>query len=150
MIINTNRLKLIACTPEFTLSIPPHEYFIRDHVKEHLADLQKDSSLLGWGVWFVVEKETNAIVGDIGFKGKPASDHTVEIGYGILPAAQNKGYATEGVEALIKWAFHSDKVKKIIAECSLDNSSSIKVLKKLGLRQIGSEAHMLKWEMTKL
>ncbi len=150
MIINTNRLKLVASTPEFVSSITPKDYEIRDHVKGHIAELQNDSSQLGWGVWFVVEKETNVIVGDIGFKGKPASDHTVEIGYGILPAAQNKGYATEGVEALIKWAFHSDKVKKIIAECSQDNPPSIKVLEKLGLRQIGSEAHLLKWEMTKL
>ena len=68
----------------------------------------------------------------------------------FIPAAQNKGYATEGVEALIEWAFHSDEVKKIIAECLQDNSPSIKVLEKLGMRQIGSEDNMLKWEMTKL
>ena len=118
-------------------------------MKGHVAELQKDHSQLGWGVWFVVEKETNTIVGDIGFKGKPSSDHTVEIGYGIIPAAQNKGYATEGVEALIEWAFRSGEVKKIIAECLQDNAPSIKVLEKLGMRHIGSEDNMLKWELTK-
>ncbi|WP_262175969.1 GNAT family N-acetyltransferase [Saccharococcus sp. Marseille-Q5394] len=149
MIFNTKRLKLIACTPEFLSTISPEEYEIGAHVKGHLSELQNDASQLGWGVWFVVDKTTDAIVGDIGFKGKPTADHIVEIGYGIIPSAQNKGYATEAVGALIEWAFGSGQVKRVIAECLQDNSASIKVLGKLGLRQIGREDNMLKWEMNK-
>ncbi|MFS0689692.1 GNAT family N-acetyltransferase [Sporosarcina sp. 179-K 8C2 HS] len=149
MIIETNRLKLIACTPEFLSTISPEDYEIRDHVKGHVAELQNDESQLGWGVWFVVDKETDTIIGDIGFKGKPSEDHTTEIGYGIVPSAQNKGYATEAVGALIEWAFAFGEVKIVIAECVEENSASIKVLEKLGFRQIGRVDNMLKWEMKK-
>ncbi|WP_252504655.1 GNAT family N-acetyltransferase [Sporosarcina sp. Marseille-Q4943] len=147
MIIETNRLKLIACTPEFLAMIPPEDYEIRDHVKGHAAELQNDDSQLGWGVWFVVDKETDTIIGDIGFKGKPSTDHTVEIGYGIVPSAQNKGYATEAVGTLIEWAFASREVEIVIAECVEENSASIKVLEKLGFRKTGRVDNMLKWEM---
>lgn len=150
MIIDTNRLKLVACTPEFLSTILPEDYEIGGHVKGHVDELQNDNSQLGWGVWFVVDKTTDTIVGDIGFKGKPTADHTVEIGYGIIPSAQNKGYATEAVGALIEWAFASGQVKRIIAECLQDNFPSIKVLGKLGLKESGQEGDMIKWEMTKI
>lgn len=146
LIFNTNRLKVIACTPDFLSTISLREYEIGNHIKGHVSELQNDASLLGWGPYFVVEKETNTIVGDIGFKGKPSEEHTVEIGYGIIPAAQNKGYATEAVSTLIEWAFASGQVKKIIAECLHDNLASIKVLEKLGMKKIGQEGNMIKWE----
>ncbi|MCG7343209.1 GNAT family N-acetyltransferase [Sporosarcina sp. ACRSL] len=147
MIINTNRLQLIACTPEFLSTISPEDYEIGDHVKGHIAELQDDDSQFGWGVWFVVDQETNTIVGDIGFKGKPTSDKTVEIGYGIIPSAQNKGYATEAVRALVEWAFASGRVKKIVAECLHHNLASIKVLEKLGMKRTGLDGDMMNWEM---
>ncbi|MGG0668398.1 GNAT family N-acetyltransferase [Lederbergia citrisecunda] len=150
MIINTNRLKVIACTPEFLSTISPESYEIGDHVREHVAELQNDATQLGWGVWFVMDKETNTIVGDIGFKGKPSSDLTVEIGYGIISAAQNKGYATEAVGALIEWAFATGKVKKIIAECLHDNLASIKVLERLGMKKNGQEGDLMQWEMSEV
>ncbi|WP_060205598.1 GNAT family N-acetyltransferase [Sporosarcina koreensis] len=150
MIINTNRLKVIACTPEFLSTISPESYEIGDHVREHVAELQNDATQLGWGVWFVMDKETNSIVGDIGFKGKPSSDLTVEIGYGIISAAQKKGYATEAVGALIEWAFATGKVKKIIAECLHDNLASIKVLERLGMKKNGQEGDLMQWEMSEV
>lgn len=149
MIINTNRLKVIACTPEFLATISPESYEVGDHIKGHVAALQNDDSLMGWGPYFVVDKETDTIVGDSGFKGKPTFNHEIEIGYGIIPSAQNKGYGTEAVQALIVWAFASGQVKKIAAECSHDNLASIKVLEKLGMKRSGQEGKMIKWELTK-
>ena len=89
------------------------------------------------------------MIGDIGFKGKPDSEKTVEIGYGIQPSAQNKGYAAEAVKEIIKWAFTFENVNKIIAECHDENIASIKVLEKLHMRKTGSENNMLKWELEK-
>ncbi|MFD1205491.1 MULTISPECIES: GNAT family N-acetyltransferase [Sporosarcina] len=149
MIIHTNRLKVNACTPECLSTIPTGAYNIGDHIKAHVAELQNDDSLLGWGPYFVVEKETNQIVGDIGFKGKPSLEFTVEIGYGIIPDAQNKGYATEATRALVEWAFASGQVKKVNAECLHDNIASMKVLERLGMKRIGQEGNLMKWELTK-
>jgi ribosomal-protein-alanine N-acetyltransferase len=105
-------------------------YEIGPHIESHLLELEQDSSLLGWGVWLVINKETNKVIGDIGFKGKPDQENSIEIGYGILPAAQQNGFATEAVREIIKWAFSIEHVHKIIAECLEDNEPSIKVLEK--------------------
>lgn len=149
MELKTQRLKIIPCTNELLSTIRPEEYDIHPHIDKYVEELNKDSTLLGWGVWLVLSKEDNRIIGDIGFKGKPTLDQTVEIGYGILPSAQNKGYATEAVREIIKWAFSFDTVNMVVAECLIDNLPSIKVLEKLEMKRVGTEDKMLKWQLKK-
>lgn len=146
----TRRLKLIPCTEEFISNInASEEYEIGPHIHMYLNELKEDSSLLGWGVWFVINQEDHTVIGDIGFKGKPNWEKCVEIGYGIVASAQGKGYATEAVQKLIEWAFLDNKVRKIVAECLDDNLSSIRVLDKLKMKRVGSENNMLKWQLEK-
>lgn len=146
----TQRLKLIPCTKE-ALSIisTAEDYELGPHINIYLESLEKDFSLLGWGVWLVINKKNNTVIGDIGFKGKPNSESTVEIGYGIIPSEQGKGYATEAVMRIIQWAFSFKNVNKVVAECLNDNIPSIKVLEKLQMKRIGSENNMLKWQLKK-
>ncbi|MFL0506220.1 GNAT family N-acetyltransferase [Ureibacillus sp. 179-F W5.1 NHS] len=148
MELHTKNLKILPCTKQFFSSVSTN-YPLGQHIKNYLDELNKDPSLLGWGVWFVIEKETNQIVGDIGFKGKPNLENTVEVGYGILPSFQNKGYATEAVRELLNWAFSNSNVTKIIAECIEDNDSSIRVLEKLNMGKVGLQNHMIKWQLEK-
>lgn len=143
----TQRLKMIPCTREYISSISKEQYQMGGHITSHVTKLEQDSSLYGWGVWLVIEKESGKIVGDIGFKGKPDAEGTVEIGYGIVPAAQKKGYATESVEQIIDWAFQTNLVQRVIAECLVDNIASIKVLENMKMRKTGQDGEMLKWEM---
>lgn len=119
------------------------------HINKYLEELKEDSTLLGWGVWFVINQENNTVIGDIGFKGKPNSENIVEIGYGIVPSAQGKGYATEAVQKLIDWAFSNKSINKIVAECLDENIPSIRVLEKLQMKRMGSENNMLKWQLEK-
>lgn len=148
MELHTKNLKILPCTKQFFSSVSTN-YPLGQHIKNYLDELNKDPSLLGWGVWFVIEKETNQIVGDIGFKGKPNLENTVEVGYGILPSFQNKGYATEAVRELLNWAFSNSNVTKIVAECIEDNDSSIRVLEKLNMEKVGLQNHMIKWQLEK-
>lgn len=146
----TERLILIPCTEE-SISIirTSEEYEMGPHINKYLEELKEDSTLLGWGVWFVINQENNTVIGDIGFKGKPNSENIVEIGYGIVPSAQGKGYATEAVQKLIDWAFSNKNINKIVAECLDENIPSIRVLEKLQMKRMGSENNMLKWQLEK-
>lgn len=146
----TERLTLIPCTEE-SISIirTSEEYEMGPHINKYLGELKEDSTLLGWGVWFVINQENNTVIGDIGFKGKPNSENIVEIGYGIVPSAQGKGYATEAVQKLIDWAFSNKNINKIVAECLDENIPSIRVLEKLQMKRMGSENNMLKWQLEK-
>ena len=147
MNLQTQRLKIIPCTEQLLSQFTREEYEFGPHITRYVEELKEDSTLFGWGVWLVINKETNTIIGDIGFKGKPNSDNTVEVGYGFIPSAHNKGYATEAVKEIIEWAFSFKNVDKVIAECLVDNFASIRVLEKLKMKKLGVVDDMFKWQL---
>jgi RimJ/RimL family protein N-acetyltransferase len=61
---------------------------------------------------------------------------TAEIGYRLHRAAWGKGYATEGVQALIEAAFATLGFDRVSAETMAVNQASRRVLEKAGLRHI--------------
>lgn len=83
-------------------------------------------------MWIVIEKSQNIIVGDLSFKGAPNPYGGIEIGYGTQPKHQNKGYMTEAVGGMLKWASEQNNIKFVLAETRKDNPASIKILKKNG------------------
>jgi [ribosomal protein S5]-alanine N-acetyltransferase len=147
MKLETERLTIVPVDHQLVEKLSPEDYEIHGFIKSYLQKLQEDASLLGWGVWFVIERETGRIIGDIGFKGKPV-DHAVEIGYGIIPSAQGRGYATEGVNKIIEWALSTNLASHVVAECINDNIASVKVLEKLGFERTGTNENMLKWKLS--
>jgi ribosomal-protein-alanine N-acetyltransferase len=54
--------------------------------------------------------------------------------YAISPAYQRQGYATEATQALIGYAFQHLRLKRVIATTMYDNTASIGVMRKLGMR----------------
>ncbi|MBA2876611.1 GNAT family N-acetyltransferase [Thermaerobacillus caldiproteolyticus] len=148
MEINTERLLIVPCTLENYYKLS-NQYDTGPHIEMYLEQLKRDSSVEGWGGWFVILRENNQVIGDIGFKGKPNDQKTVEIGYGIIPTAQNQGFATEAVQGLIDWAFSSGQVEKVIAECLEDNVASIRVLEKVRMERTSAKGEMLYWELEK-
>jgi len=123
---------------------------VRDHVLPNkLLELRAEPDR---GVWsgIIVHEADNIVIGSMGFKTPPSSDGLVEIGYDIIPDYQGNGYATEMAQALIAWAFEQSSVRMVIAECLPDNWASIRVLQKVGMRQVkSSKDTLLRWELLK-
>ena len=113
-----------------------------DILPAHIA-LRDDD--LPFGVWVIVERSTNTVVGDIGFHGPPRADGTAEIGYSIVPSRRGRGYATEAARTLIDWARLQARVRRIVARCLPDNAASIKVLERLGFVRDGKRDGDLRW-----
>ena len=113
----------------------------------YAQQLEADPSLLGWGIWLMIHATERVVIGDVGFKGKPDYEGTVEIGYSVIPAYRNRGFASEAAQALVNWAFTQQGVKRIIAECSDDNAPSARVLQKLGMKRLETDGSLLKWEL---
>ena len=86
--------------------------------------------------WMFYLKSTREEVGDACFKGLSA-DGRVEIGYGLHEEHWGRGYATEGVQALCRWAFGQEGVTAIEAETEPDNLASQRVLRKCGFVPTG-------------
>ena len=80
---------------------------------------------------------TGAGVGSCGFKGPPDANGTVEIAYGIAPAHQNKGYATEAAAALVRFALASGEVRVVRAHTRERAGASARVLAKCHFEPLG-------------
>lgn len=108
-----------------------------------------DASLQAWFTyWLVVTNLENVGIGLVGFKGSPNKQGAVEIGYGIDPVWQNRGYATEAVQALLDWAFQHPYCTAITAT-EVCNPASRRVLEKLGARLIEKSESHTSWEFTR-
>ena len=111
-----------------------------------MKQMEQDAS---GNVWdgIIVSKVDRTVIGDMGFMGGPDETGAVEIGYSIVPAYRNRGYATEMAQALITWAFQQPDILIVVAECLQNNIGSIKVLEKLGMRRVGLHDDLLMWEV---
>ena len=89
-----------------------------------------------YAVWVMEDFEGNTI-GDLCFKGLDEKG-CAEIGYGLAPEYWGKGYATEAVRALIRWAASQNGVRCIEAETDPDNIASQRVLEKCGFVPTGA------------
>ena len=77
------------------------------------------------------------LVGGGGFLGPPQGG-AVQIGYSLLPEFQRRGYATEMVGGLVRWALSQPGVDSIAAETEWANPASVRVLEKVGFKPAGS------------
>lgn len=78
--------------------------------------VQNPNERIWYAVWYIELKNSpRTIVGDFCFKGLNA-DGTVEIGYGLYDGCCGRGYMTEALEAVCKWAVLQPHVKRIEAE----------------------------------
>jgi ribosomal-protein-alanine N-acetyltransferase len=94
---------------------------------------ETDPWRFGFGV---IHKVDNVLIGLCGFPGPPDSDGVAEIAYGIAPAYQGKGYATEVANALIDFASRDKSVRLLRAHTLAETNASTRVLEKCGFEKI--------------
>jgi ribosomal-protein-alanine N-acetyltransferase len=98
--------------------------------------------------WLIVVREAQIGAGLIGFKGVPDEAGSTEIGYGIDPAFQNKGYITEAIRALVGWAF-SHPACRVVTATTVTNPASNRVLEKLGAQLVESTEEHCSWKIVR-
>ncbi len=163
--LSSDRLELVACTLTMARGIMhdralaetllkariPHDWplpALRGYIPYYIQMLASDAAMLGWGVWLVVHASDRVVIGDVGYKGRSDGADTVDIGYSIVPAYRNQGYAAEAARMLIDWAFVQPGIERVIATCLPTNAPSIRVLEKLGMQRTGTTASgMIAWEL---
>lgn len=87
--------------------------------------------------WGVVRKDDNKLIGYCCLGDFQEGPRSCEIGYGFNREYWNKGYGTEAVQILVKFAFEEMNINRIAGTVTLGNDASIKVLKKCGFQQEG-------------
>lgn len=120
---------------------------VKESVQRHtLPGMQAagETGYLFHTFWLVVDKQTRAIVAELGFKGLP-NNGTVEIGYGTMPSMQGRGIMTEAVGGILQWAAQRPDIHYVLAETHKTNTASIRVVQKNGFEQFETKCDMLWW-----
>jgi [ribosomal protein S5]-alanine N-acetyltransferase len=78
----------------------------------------------------------NLVIGTCGFAAPPDPDGVAEIGYGIAPSYQGKGYASEAAAALVDFASRDARVKTVRAHTLAQTNASTRILEKCGFQKI--------------
>ena len=106
--------------------------WIKDWIEGCVRDYQKR----GWGPLAAIENASGSLIGYCGLfhipdvNGRPE----IEIGYRFARESWGRGYATEAVLAVRDWAFLSLGLTRLIAMIDPDNTASIRVAEKAGMR----------------
>ena len=153
-VLKTPRLELVGCSADLLRAegddrarfgrllnarIPeswPPELYDDDARMWTLRKIGEEPEHEGWLTYYLVRTEEGAereAVGLVGYKGPPAEDGTVEVGYGVLDEHRRRGYATEATRALVERAFADRRVTRVIAETYPHLEPSIGVMRRLGL-----------------
>lgn len=101
--------------------------------------IQKVKSLIskrGWGFWAVELKSTNHFIGFTGLHQPEAElpfTPCVEIGWRLAKKYWGYGYATEGANAALKYAFETLDLDEVVSFTALNNKKSKAVMVRLNM-----------------
>lgn len=88
--------------------------------------------------WKMVEKLTGENVGVIVVYAYKSEHNKAEVGFWLLPAYWNKGYATEALEAVIEYWKKVKALHRVEAFVEEGNTASSKLLEKSGFQYEGT------------
>ncbi len=140
---------LIDCTipKEWPLTHwEPHVYdFLLDQFAQH-------PDQLGWPRYIALRSSNGSrtLIGTLGAFSKTDPPTVCEIGYGILPPFEGRGFATESTQALIEYLRNDHRIQTIIAHTFPTLLGSIRVMEKCGLtfEGEGEEAGTIRYSLT--
>ena len=87
----------------------------------------------------MVASTPRQVVGCVGFHAPPDEDGRVEIGYDIVASERRKGYAREGIQALLDWAWATGRARTCVASVSPHNAPSLALVRSFGFRHVGEQ-----------
>jgi [ribosomal protein S5]-alanine N-acetyltransferase len=87
-------------------------------------------------MWAVEERETGALVGEVGLQPLERVGPEVEIGWTIGRPWWGRGYATEAAARWLDVAFATLALDEVLATVLPENAASHRVAEKLGMRRL--------------
>lgn len=130
MLVYKSDADAVRYVPYGQLSFSDIEERIQTRWSTTRFEKQDDAVCLG-----IEERETGRLVGDVVLFWRSERDREGEVGYILDPAQSGKGYATEAVAALLELGFEGLGLHRIAARIDERNTSSARVVDRLGFRQ---------------
>ena len=83
----------------------------------------------------IERKDDGRMIGNCGIRINAPEHREANIGYELNPDAWGQGFATETATAIVRFGFGELELHRIWAECNAENTGSVRVLTKLGMRR---------------
>jgi len=104
-----------------------------DETAQNLAHVMKNED----GQYFVIcDKSSSEFIGSVGYTYTDIEQQNAHLGYFILPKHHSKGYVTEAVKRVLKFAFEANGCSQITTGCHSDHVASERVMIKAGFFKI--------------
>lgn len=99
----------------------------------------------GYCFWAAELRESSEFIGFIGIQNtwfEAPFTPCIEIGWRLMKEHWNKGFATEGASACLKWAYENS-INEVYSFTPVQNKPSQRVMQKIGMQQVGTFRHPL-------
>lgn len=106
--------------------------------REFIATMLENYEIGEPSSYAITLKDTNDVVGSIGFADWEVKHNRVEIGYAINKKYWNKGYVSEALQTMIRHLFTNTDIVRIEARCQPANIRSYRVMEKAGMTYEGT------------
>jgi [ribosomal protein S5]-alanine N-acetyltransferase len=84
--------------------------------------------------WVIMRNADHALLGMIEVR---LDGFRADLGYGLARPYWGHGYATEAVQAVVRWALSQENIYRVWATCDVENLASARVLEKAGMQREG-------------
>ena len=120
-------------------ALPPGAPSDPGEVAGWLADGVHRPRREGTGVHLMMlDRAAGRIVGSIGLFHADWEVRSAEIGYGVRGDERGKGYASEALGAVARWALAEGGIQRAWLTANTDNVASVRVAEKAGFRREGT------------
>ena len=119
----------------------PHKYFLnnRNPISYRINQVRKNPEAAKYLLRVAVLKQHMVVVGSAGFHTLPDENGMIEIGFGVDPAFQNKGYGKQILHGMWGWVVNEPRVKTLRYTVSPENLISQHIIKKLRFDLVGEQ-----------
>ncbi|MFF0217597.1 GNAT family N-acetyltransferase [Streptomyces vinaceus] len=99
-----------------------------------------------FGTYQIRSRADGQVIGGVDFHGSADEEGSVTIGYGLVPSARGKGYASEALRALLPFA-RTRGVTRVKGDADLGNIASQHVMTAAGMLPAGEDERVRYFEI---
>jgi [ribosomal protein S5]-alanine N-acetyltransferase len=120
------------------------EFYTCEYWENRLQQAEEDARADRAYSFYMFLRGSSRLVGTVSLKNiERATFQNGRLGYAIGAAFEGQGLMGEGLSAIIRHAFEVLGLRRLEANVMPENSRSLRLLKKLGFREIGLDAEYL-------
>lgn len=112
---------------------------MREVLRSWGAEQQQATMIAPLGRWAIVHQARNEVIGGAELRPLPPHEEDLELAWQLRPQDWGHGFATESVDALMRWGFQHDAAE-LFAVIHPANERAIASANRLGMQWVGTTA----------